>query len=931
MSNSFHRDIIAYLKECYQNDNREEEILDIFGSKIEYCRIIEKKDTLGNGLMDKMALAGEDLLEAAKTAELQEREKKLCLGFLLFTGHLPLEGVEQKICAPLWLGPAEILTGAVTPFIGTQLEEFKINYLLLEKLLSLGTGELSAEDLAAQLPPLPLTTEKVFLVTRLLGQAFPFIDTDPLLKYPEQAAREELKQFLRQKTSPQTPAALFPATALLLIKRSASSRGVLSELEELKSTERLSPPLMALLKKSDSNPFPIGRKKVSIKKWKTNVPAVLSTPQQEVLTNAFKQTLSLVIGPPGTGKSFTIAAVALDHLDRGKSVLIAAKTNQAVDVIADKIETILGIKNFVIRGGSRKYLKELRDFIKNLMHGIIPVRFDTDTGPLDRPHRVNLENQLSELEKILTRRSKDEQSWGDYKIFKPHGFFPGFLRKRRMAKLTAHLTRQEPYWDLLHKYQSSLLRYLTVCRNRLQTRIKERLDMVKQSRLTRFQLRNFQKGIRALQSSRQKSFFDTLDFREIFKIFPVWMVNQTDVCGVLPLIPGLFDIVLIDEATQCDMASTLPILQRASRAVIVGDPHQLRHISFLSRARQQKIAEEAGLEDEETESFNYRDESILDLAQDRIEDQEQVVFLDEHFRSLPPLIRFSNREFYSNALKIMQERPKPHQENCLYYQYVQGGVREPAGFNKIEAKEILDKLESIIAEQATRPPDRCNTIGILSPFSDQVEYLSKKAGTRFRLGVIRRHKLLIGTPYSFQGEERDIMLIGLCLDKDSHPGAFHYFNRSDVFNVAITRARNLQILFGSFDLQDPKVKNLLARYLHFVRYETRDIPQSHDPGGDPFLKEVWDTLKERGWQCWPNFPVAGFHVDLVVEREGSMMGIDLIGYPGNYSGAFELERYRLFNRAGFPIFPLPYHAWCNRRETCLAALENWLTVGDRHA
>jgi hypothetical protein len=51
-----------------------------------------------------------------------------------------------------------------------------------------------------------------------------------------------------------------------------------------------------------------------------------------------------------------------------------------------------------------------------------------------------------------------------------------------------------------------------------------------------------------------------------------------------------------------------------------------------------------------------------------------------------------------------------------------------------------------------------------------------------------------------------------------------------------------------------------------------------------------------------------------------MLGIDLVGYPGEYAGSFELERYRLFNRAGLRIMPLPYSAWCFDRPRCLAAV-----------
>jgi hypothetical protein len=271
----------------------------------------------------------------------------------------------------------------------------------------------------------------------------------------------------------------------------------------------------------------------------------------------------------------------------------------------------------------------------------------------------------------------------------------------------------------------------------------------------------------------------------------------------------------------------------------------------------------------------------------------------------------------------MQERPKPHVEECLIYLDV-SGIRDQSGINKNEAQIIIDKIKKILADQAARPIDQCNTLGVLSPFSAQTEYISKRLSVEISIQDIERHKILIGTPYSFQGEERDIVLISFCLDKDSHPSSFLYLNRNDVFNVSITRARNLQLIYGSFKTEDPKVKGILERYLGFIQTQKNMIFNSYDPTHDPFLEEVRSALSKRNWHCWPNFPVAGFNVDLVTEKQGIMCGIDLIGYPGDYSASFELERYRLFNRANLPIFPLSYYAWEDNMDFCLNNLEDWL-------
>ena len=76
-------------------------------------------------------------------------------------------------------------------------------------------------------------------------------------------------------------------------------------------------------------------------------------------------------------------------------------------------------------------------------------------------------------------------------------------------------------------------------------------------------------------------------FPHVANYLPAWAVTALSARGQLPLDPGKFDLVVIDEASQCDIASAIPLLYRAKRAVIIGDPKQLRHISRIESSRRQ--------------------------------------------------------------------------------------------------------------------------------------------------------------------------------------------------------------------------------------------------------------------------------------------------------------------------------------------------------
>src|SRR5262249_45236390 len=74
-------------------------------------------------------------------------------------------------------------------------------------------------------------------------------------------------------------------------------------------------------------------------------------------------------GPPGTGKSFTIAQLILDAVARGQTVLLASKMNKAVDVVVEKLRPHLGSLTVILRGGDRRYRDELKQFLDNLFAG----------------------------------------------------------------------------------------------------------------------------------------------------------------------------------------------------------------------------------------------------------------------------------------------------------------------------------------------------------------------------------------------------------------------------------------------------------------------------------------------------------------------------------------------------------------------------------
>jgi hypothetical protein len=409
---------------------------------------------------------------------------------------------------------------------------------------------------------------------------------------------------------------------------------------------------------------------------------------------------------------------------------------------------------------------------------------------------------------------------------------------------------------------------------------------------------------------------------------PVWLVNLSDLHRVLPLKKHLFDLVIIDEASQCDIASALPALHRAKRAVITGDTKQLSHVSFLSLASQSDFACQFGLDESQLERFNFRKVSLVDLASGSINEQESVIFLNEHFRSRPGIISISNEAFYSNKLSIMTgHRMIDRLGSAEYSVRRMGGERGENGVNEAEIDAIFGELQTLI-----KPAGAALSIGILSPFRAQVDAILKRVEASPDLHLLlNRHELLVGTAHSFQGEERDVMLLSFALDNASPSASFRYLDKEDVFNVSITRARLENRLFLSFGA-DSKAGPLARRFIaHADQIERehkskRTGPERGRSTTQPSLlngegAKLMKALNDRGFQVEESFQIGGYEVDLLCIGEKISLAIDLIGFAGPHAEAMGLERHLMLKRAGIQVYPIALSEWVMKSDQVLAELD----------
>ncbi len=887
--------VLSYYRDCYKADSADLNLWNLNRLKKEDRLVLEGTDDMGSGFLPRLPIPGEFAEPMLKRVGMYQRERVLLYVSFILAGKLEINGETKPVVSPLLYNEACIEEeDGSSYFVAVQGSVPQINESLTRVLMPESALPEEHGDGHIQTPS---------LWTQWLKASPVELNSLELLNFPKLVGDAEIKGALKAERP-----SLLSASMLVFVERSSSSRGVLHEIGEIIGRQNatqpasVSPPLQALF--TGSIP-PMGRKNVKY----DYLPGLLSSAQKKVLSIAVNSSLGCVSGPPGTGKSYTIAAIAAEHMARGESVLIVANNEPALDVIADKLDENFSLGTTAIRAGQKAFLKQLKTYVADLLSGYYVDELAGNPTQVEAELKV-INSELSKLEKQFTKFCRRAITRG-HRLHRLQDKSSNWLLNFYLSLTKSSIKSLTDHWCALEKINLKLSERELKAGEYLSHSKSHNLKVLLETQ--RKSLQAFNKAIRSRSSQRQFELFDEIEYSTLLSAFPVWLVSLNTLHRVLPLKAEMFDLVIIDEATQCNISSCLPALYRAKRALIVGDTKQLRHYSFLARAKQTEIQRSHDLAPGSAGVVGYRDNSILDLALDTLNSQDQLALLDEHFRSKPELIHFSNREFYNNQLRVMQHRPCTSSGHLHIHRTC--GVRDRSGVNKTEADAVIRFIADQIAQD--REAGHHHSIGILSPFRDQAEYLSKQLEMQFSEVDIANHRLRAATPFGFQGEERDIMLISFALDNSSRR-ASTYLNKDDVFNVAITRARQQQVLFVSFDESDLPEQSLLRRYICSVSEFKAQHLLSHEI--DQFQHEVAEQLNKLGIETWCGYEIAGTDLDVLCRKDGRYLAIDLIGYPGPWQDYLELNTYKLLRRAGIDVLPVSYGLWIVDRDKCLSQI-----------
>ncbi|MDT7897487.1 MAG: AAA domain-containing protein [Armatimonadota bacterium] len=622
--------------------------------------------------------------------------------------------------------------------------------------------------------------------------------------------------------------------------------------------------------------------------------------QAIALAHAMRQPLTVITGPPGTGKTRLIVGLIIHGLLTGKAVLLASRINRAVDAAVELAERLMG-KGCLLRTGNEQVRTELAQTLSELLD-----RTEwTKDGELfsSLPQTLwRLPSSSKSQEKL--QRSADQLATlcqhlnGLARKLRPFGLRPAEGKWRRFWwQVRWHLFAGERRWRAFRTAWQQAETLLEQLESEWLPEARQVQCLLLHQRLSEL-LRRGREALQNLLTALNDRRARPKAFESLIRLgFPI-AVSTLSVGQNFPLSAGMVDLLIVDEASSCDPASILPLLYRAKRAVIVGDPKQLDHVTKERWKNVKPIPQLRSAKGELVEaSFGTSAFNLIHRLVD-----EQTFWLIDHFRCPPPIIAFSNDAFYGGRLRI---HTIAHEAQPIVVQRVNGLHRERQ--NSLTNPAQLQAAWDWLLRWAQQHPKR--SLGLVAPYRAFIDDAMEQLQSDERLAPLRerweREQLIIGTAHRFQGSEVDYLVFATVAGDNATDRHRRWVEFPNLFNVAITRARRQLVILVSPVFEKRLV--LTQRLLRATLVALRDLPDLNRS----FAQQVSDELNRLGI---PHRLGCSFHgdlVDLLDEGEEPRWGALLCGWdeamamtPLEFMALWErrkmLRRRRLQVRLVFP-------------------------------
>ena len=393
---------------------------------------------------------------------------------------------------------------------------------------------------------------------------------------------------------------------------------------------------------------------------------------------------------------------------------------------------------------------------------------------------------------------------------------------------------------------------------------------------------------------------------------PVWIMPLVEVAETFDPRKTRFDVVIIDEASQCD-PSSLFALYLGKQAIVVGDDEQVTPVAVGVDSGEIGKLIRVFLEAVPHKELYDGETSVYELAQIAF---GGVIRLTEHFRCAPDIIAFSNALSYKGEVKPLRESSVIPLNPHVVCHHVAAGRNSGENVNDIEAEEIASLIcaAAELPEYARNDAGEPMTFGVVSLVGDkQALKIDSILRQKLEPAEYRRRQILCGDSAQFQGDERDIMFVSVVDGPNGHSpltlrqeGPKKIFKKR--FNVAASRARNqmwvVHSLNPGIDLQPSDYRRRIIEHALDPKAWERDLQkrQARDNSRTKgFEDSVQQLLVERGYNVIPRHQAGAYTIDLVVIGKASRLAIECDGdqFHSVEKLQEDLERQAVLERLGW--------------------------------
>ncbi|MEW6304783.1 MAG: AAA domain-containing protein [Verrucomicrobiota bacterium] len=390
---------------------------------------------------------------------------------------------------------------------------------------------------------------------------------------------------------------------------------------------------------------------------------------------------------------------------------------------------------------------------------------------------------------------------------------------------------------------------------------------------------------------------------------PVWIMPLAEVVETFDPRKTRFDVVIIDEASQCD-PSAIFALYLGQQTIIVGDDEQVTPVAVgVDMDQVSKLIRER-LDGVPHKELYHGETSIYELSQIAF---GGVIRLVEHFRCAPDIIAFSNNLSYRGEIKPLREASSIALSPHVVHYRVQGGRDVGDNVNEAEAETIASLICAAIEqpEYTENESGEPMTFGVVTLVGDkQALRVDSILRQRLEPAEYRRRQILCGDSAQFQGDERDVMFLSLVDSVTGKPplpmrqeGPKKIFKKR--FNVAASRARDQMWVVHSLDheveLQSGDFRRLLVEHSLDPSVWEREMHKHAGRAESAFEERVLEKLLEARYNVRPQFPAGAYRIDMVVAGGGRRLAIECDGeqYQSLEKIREDMERQAILERLGW--------------------------------